>query len=102
MVRTLYSLVPYVGKIHCYLATKPEVEGFRDQKSVLPEVESLRVQSLWLFKNALPSREEPDISLSILNSKARFYTHALRAYVISSKRGTVHVVMILYVCILNV
>ena len=79
MVRTLYNLVPYIGKIHCYLATKPEVEGFRDQKSVLPEVESLRVQSLWLFKNALPSREEPDISLSILNSQARFYTHALRA-----------------------
>ena len=28
-------------KVHCYLATKPEVEGFRD----LPEVQSLRVQS---------------------------------------------------------
>ena len=44
-----------------YLATKPEVEGFRDQGVVLPEVESLRVQSLWLLKKALPSREEPDI-----------------------------------------
>ena len=43
---------------------------------MLSEVESLRVQSLWLFKKALPSREEPDISLSILNSKARFYTNA--------------------------
>ena len=32
--------------IFCYLATKPEVEGFRDQGFVLPEVESLRVQSL--------------------------------------------------------
>ena len=47
---------------------------------MLPEVESLRVQSLWLLKKALPSRDEPDISLSILNSKAHFYTNALRAY----------------------
>jgi len=47
---------------------------------VLFEVESFRVQSLWLLKKALPSREEPGISLSILNSKARFYTNALRAY----------------------
>ena len=53
-------------KVHCYLATRPEVEGFRD-----PEVESLRVQFLGFLKKALPSREEPDISLSILNSKAR-------------------------------
>jgi len=29
---------------------------------------------------ALPSREEPEISLSIVNSKAHFCTHALRAY----------------------
>ena len=35
----------YIGKIHCYLATKPEVEGFRDQGFVLPEVESLGVHS---------------------------------------------------------
>ena len=35
---------------------------------MLPEVGSLRFQSLWLLKKALPSREEPDISLSILNS----------------------------------
>ena len=27
---------------------------------MLSEVESLRVQSLWLLKKALPSREEPD------------------------------------------
>ena len=67
-------------KVNCYLATKPEVEGFRDQCFVLPEVESLRVKSLWLLKKALPSREEPDISLSIMNSKARFYTDALRVY----------------------
>ena len=49
-------------KVNCYLATKPEVEGFRDQCFVLPEVESLRVKSLWLLNKALPSREEPDIS----------------------------------------
>ena len=47
---------------------------------MLPEEKSLRVQSLWLLKKALPSREEPDISVSIVNSKARFYTNALRAY----------------------
>ena len=47
---------------------------------MLPEVESLRVQSLWFLKKALPSKEETDISLSIMNSKARFYTHTLRAY----------------------
>ena len=46
---------------------------------MLPEVESLRVQSLWLLKKALPSREEPDISSSIVNSKARFYMRALLA-----------------------
>jgi len=46
----------------------------------IPEVESLRVQSLWLLKKTLPSREEPDISLSIVNSKARFYTQALHTY----------------------
>ena len=27
---------------------------------MLPEVESLRVQSLWLLKKALQSKEEPD------------------------------------------
>ena len=32
-------------KVNCYLATNPKVEGFRDQGFVLPEVESLRVQS---------------------------------------------------------
>ena len=65
-------------------AGKPEVEGFRDQGFVLPEVESLRVQSLWLLKKALPSREEPDISLSIVNSKACFFY----AHIISLKRGS--------------
>ena len=34
-------------KVNCYLATKPEVEGFRDQCF---EVESLRVKRLWLLK----------------------------------------------------
>ena len=36
---------------------------------MLPEV---AVQSLWLLKKALLSREEPDISLSILNGKGTF------------------------------
>ena len=36
-------------KVHRYLATKSEVEGFRDQGFVLPEVESLRVKSLQLL-----------------------------------------------------
>ena len=78
MTRTLSS--PNKNSLLDYLATNPEIEGFRDQGVVLPEVESLRVQSLWLLKKALPSREEPDISLSIVNGKARFYTHALRVY----------------------
>ena len=38
----------------------------------LLEVESLRVQSFVASYKALPSREEPDISLSIVNSKACF------------------------------
>ena len=63
-------------KVQCYLATRPEVEGFRDQCFVLSEAESLGVQNSW--KNAI--RKEADISLSILNSKAHFYTHALHAY----------------------
>ena len=36
---------------------------------MLPEVESLRVQS---FVACLPSSEEPDISSSIVNSKVAF------------------------------
>ena len=56
------SSLLYVGKVHCYLATKPEMENFRDQGFVLSEVEGLRVQSLWLLKKALTSREESDIS----------------------------------------
>ena len=28
---------------------------------------------MWLLKKALPSREKPDISLSIMNSKARLH-----------------------------
>ena len=35
-------------KLHCYLATRLEVEGFRDEGFVLLEVENLRVQILWL------------------------------------------------------
>ena len=36
---------------------------------MLPEVESLRVPS---FVASLSSKEDPDISLSAVNSKARF------------------------------
>ena len=49
--------------------------------------------SLWLLKKALPSKEEPDISLSIVNIKARFYTHALPALL---ARSAVARSMILY------
>ena len=49
-------------------------------KVLLSEIESRRVKSLWLLIKALPSREEPDISLSIVNSKPRFFTHALRTH----------------------
>ena len=55
---------------------------------MLPEVENLGVQSLWLLKKALPSREEePDISLLIVNSKPPIYTCAFAD--ISPKRGSV-------------
>ena len=54
---------------------------------MLSEVESLRVQSLWLLKKALPSREEPDIRLSIMNSKARFQLMRY-ARINSLKRGS--------------
>ena len=69
---------------HCYIATRPEV-GFRDQDFVLQiflKWKALEFRVLWFLKKALPSREEPDISLSMMNSKARLhllYTRALRA-----------------------
>ena len=57
---------------------------------MLSEVESLiEFAGCGFLKKALPSREEPDISLSIVNSKARFYTHALHVRIISLKRGSV-------------
>ena len=54
---------------------------------MLSEVESLRIQRLWLLKKALPSREELDISLSILNSKDAFKL-TLYARIISPRRGS--------------
>ena len=54
---------------------------------MLPEVESLGVQSSWLLKTALPSTEESDISLSNMNSKARFQP-ARYARIISPKGGS--------------
>ena len=62
---------------------------------MLSEVESLRVQSLWLLKKALPSREEPDISLSILSKRFMCVLLARSAVACS-----IHVAMILH--ILNV
>ena len=63
---------------------RPEVEGFCDKDFMLPEVESLRVQSLWLLKKLYPQSidnrsiggglEDQTSVLSITNSKARFYT----------------------------
>ena len=62
-------------QVHCYLANWPEVEGgSKDQGFVLPnlpEAESLRVAS---FVASLSPREEPDISLSIVNSFDLLYT----------------------------
>ena len=51
-----------------------------------PELESLRVQSLWLLKKGFSSREESDISLPIVNSKACFHL-ACYAHIISLKRS---------------
>ena len=55
---------------------------------MLPEVERLRVQSLWLLKKALPSRGEPDISLSVVNRRHAFIL-TLYACIISPKCGSV-------------
>ena len=65
-------LVGLGNKVHCYLATRPEVE------------KALEFRVLWFLKKALPSGEEPDISLSIRNRKAR----ALYVRNISPKRGS--------------
>ena len=62
------------------------------------ELESLRVQSLWLLKKGLSSREESDISLSIINSKACFHL-ACKAHIISLKHSralNTLIAMILY------
>ena len=53
------------NKVYCYLATKAEVEGFRDQDFVLQiymKWKAFKFRVLWLLKKALPSREEPVIS----------------------------------------
>ena len=75
----------YIGEI---LAARPEVEGFRDQGFC------------GFLKKALTSREEPDISLSIVNSKARLTCLYSRVTCVILARSTVassiHA-MILYV-----
>ena len=66
-------------KVHCYLITTPEVEGFRDEGFVLLEVESLSSEFV-------ASRS---ISLSIVNSKLRHaFILTLYASIISLKRGS--------------
>ena len=42
---------------------------------------------MWLLSKALPSREEPDISLSIVNGKAYFHIECY-ARIISPKCGS--------------
>ena len=68
-------LVGLGNKFHCYLATRPEVE-------------SLRVQ-IFVASKAVPSREEPDIILSIVNRPFTCFvpTHYVRN--ISPKHGSV-------------
>ena len=90
-------------QVYCYLANTGKPEGFRGQGFVLPEIESLEIRVCGFLKKALPSREEPDISLSIVNSKARFYTNALHALLARSVVARwIHLAMILYVHILSV
>lgn len=54
---------------------------------MLPEVESFRVQSLWLLNPQGRSKTFINISLSIVNSKARFYTYFYACF-ISPKCGS--------------
>ena len=71
---------------------------------MLPEVESLRLEFrvLWLPTKALPSSEEPDISSSIVNSKAAFIL-VPNVRIVSPKHGSVLTTCSndLYVGILN-
>ena len=74
-------------RVQCYTQVKSLLVGFRKTKFTATQLQDLKQKPLefrvlWLLKKALPSREEPDISLSIVNSKARLhrlYTRALRA-----------------------
>ena len=69
-------LVGLGNKVHCYLATRPEVES----------------RVLWLPNKALPSREEPVISLSIVKARHAFTCFILMRYarIISPKHGKDH------------
>ena len=68
------------------------------------KLKALEFRVLWFLKKASPSREEPDISLSIVNSEARLhllYTFILAHYarVISARSAVARSIhaMILYV-----
>ena len=64
-----YTLV----KVYWYLATQPTVEGFKD----LSEVESLRVQSLWLHKESLRAYYCPKRT-SALNTRSLYVWRHVR------------------------
>ena len=49
---------------------------------------ALEFRVLWLLKKALPSSEEPDISSSIVNSKAAFIL-IYNTRIVSLKHGSV-------------
>ena len=68
-------LLSYKGLLEFCAANLPEIQ--RLCAANLAEVyipwKALKFKDLWLLKKALPSREEPDISLSTVNSKARLH-----------------------------
>ena len=78
-------------RVQCYTQVKSLLVGFRKTKFTATQLQDLKQkvrapiylkQKAFVFR-ALPSREEPDISLSIVNSKAHFqllYTRALCTY----------------------
>ena len=84
-------------RIHCHFATRPEVQGFRDQVFVVQIYlkQSLRVQSFVASKKALPTREEPDINSSIINSRA--WLHLLHTCALPHNIAPITVVRSLHV-----
>ena len=63
----------------------------------LPEAEGLSILSFVASQKVLPSREEPDVSLSIVNSKAlTCYILTSNVCIVSTKHGStlIHTAMI--------